>query len=144
MSAVCCWGWGAWTKGAFIAVGSGCLRTDNGLILLILKLIAVCSLPFQGEKRGQWEQETEASVVGMKGKIPRGTYERVAEDVRLKQQSWKERRHCDTEVLLSGVFIFLLTLGVSSCLRPGAGTQGSRSSFLRGPFRSHLMATFSL
>lgn len=75
VSAVCCWGWGAWTKGAFIAVGSGCLRTDNGLILLILKLIAVCSLPFQGEKRGQWEQETEASVVGMKGKIPRGTYE---------------------------------------------------------------------
>lgn len=58
LSAVCCWGWGAWTKGAFIAVGSGCLRTDNGLILLILKQIAVCSLPFQGEERavgaGDW------------------------------------------------------------------------------------------
>lgn len=51
LSAVCCWGWGARTKGAFIAVGSGCLRTDNGLILLILRQIAVCSLPFQGEER---------------------------------------------------------------------------------------------
>lgn len=45
------WGGGAWTNGAFIAVGSGCLRTDNGLILPFLKQIAVCSLPCQGEQR---------------------------------------------------------------------------------------------
>lgn len=44
-------GGGAWTNGAFIAVGSGCLRTDNGLILPFLKQIAVCSLPCQGEQR---------------------------------------------------------------------------------------------
>lgn len=35
----------AWTKDAFIAVGSGWLRTDNGHILQFLKQIAVCSLP---------------------------------------------------------------------------------------------------
>lgn len=34
-----------WTKDAFIAVGSGWLRTDNGHILQLLKQIAVCSLP---------------------------------------------------------------------------------------------------
>lgn len=33
------------TKDAFIAVGSGWLRTDNGHILQVLKQIAVCSLP---------------------------------------------------------------------------------------------------
>lgn len=44
-------GRGAWTNGAFIAVGSGCLRTDNGLILPFLKQIAVCSLPCAGEQR---------------------------------------------------------------------------------------------
>lgn len=31
------------TKGAFIAVGSGWLRRDNGRILQLLKQIAVCS-----------------------------------------------------------------------------------------------------
>lgn len=44
-------GWRPWTNGAFIAVGSGCLRTDNGLILPFLKQIAVCSLACLGDQR---------------------------------------------------------------------------------------------
>lgn len=66
---------GAWTNGAFIAVGSGCLRTDNGLILPSLKQIAVCSL--SGEHRA-----LEAGHRGFcgqdEGEIPKGGCGRVA------------------------------------------------------------------
>lgn len=78
------------------------------------------SLPGGREGGGSRRQ---VSVVGMKGKIPKGAYECVAENVRIKQQSWKERCNCDTEVLLSGLFIFLLIPGISSCIRPAADTE---------------------
>lgn len=60
-------GWG--TNGAFRAVGSGCLRTDNGLILPFLKQTAVCSLPCLQEQRAV-EADTKVSVVRMEGTFP--------------------------------------------------------------------------
>lgn len=79
-------GWGAWTNGAFIAVGSGCLRTDNGLILPFLKQIAVCSLPRPGEQRA-----VEAGHQGGQdeGEIPKGRYGWFAHDIRITRQSWR-------------------------------------------------------
>lgn len=57
----------AWTKGAFIAVCSGWLRTDNGHILQFLKQIAVCSLPCSGGQRA-----VEVGELGFRGQASAG------------------------------------------------------------------------
>lgn len=79
---------GAWTNGAFIAVGSGCLRTDNGLILPFLKQIAVCSLACLGEQRAV-EAGHRGSCGQDEGEIPKGRYGWVAHDIRITRRSWR-------------------------------------------------------
>lgn len=64
------------TNGAFRAVGSGRLRTDDGLILPLRKQIAVCSRPCLGEQRaavgvGGGGAQAEGFCGRDEGEIPR-------------------------------------------------------------------------
>lgn len=107
----------AWTKDAFIAVGSGWLQIDNGHILQLQKQIAVCSLALLWWTKGGRSGRARFLRSGLgwwreKSVAPRGGSEscRGGQNKATKAKiALRDSCTSNMEVSVSDVFVFALT-----------------------------------